>query len=150
MKDAQIIIRNMQECDVDDIFAIEQACFSKPWTRQALLEVVTDEKAFYLVAVDSQMKKAVGYVGAYLILDEADINQVAIASSYRRKGIASALLQDFMQKLSAKEIRAITLEVRASNRAAISLYEKMGFQTEGIRKNFYEAPIEDACIMWKR
>lgn len=145
-----IQIREMLPRDVDEVFEIEKNCFSRPWTKQALEEILSDEKAYYLVAYDPDTDCVCGYVGAYLVLDEADINQVAVALSYRRKQIATKLLQDFMQNLSEKGIVAITLEVRKSNVAAISLYEKMGFITEGIRKNFYEAPTEDACIMWKR
>lgn len=148
--ETKIQIREMQLEDVEDIYTIEKECFSRPWTKEALQEIVVDNKALYLVAFDEITSQVVGYVGAYLILDEADINQVAVAPSFRRMKIASLLLQDFMQKLSKKGIASVTLEVRKSNKAAILLYEKMGFVTEGIRKNFYEAPTEDACIMWKR
>lgn len=146
----EILIRMIQPGDVEDIFEIEKACFSRPWSRESLAAVVTDEKACYVVAVDKKTHHVVGYVGSYIILDEADINQVAVSEKYRRCGIAAALMQDFMQKLEKKNIKAITLEVRAGNVAAIALYKKMGFEMEGIRKNFYEAPVEDACIMWRR
>lgn len=146
----EILIRMIQPGDVEDIFEIEKACFSRPWSRESLAAVVTDEKACYVVAVDKNTHHVVGYVGSYIILDEADINQVAVSEKYRRCGIAAALMQDFMQKLEEKNIKAITLEVRAGNVAAIALYKKMGFEMEGIRKNFYEAPVEDAYIMWRR
>lgn len=148
--ESELMIRTMRIEDVEDIFVIEQKCFSRPWTKEALAAVVEDEKASYLVAVDKKTSHVVGYVGAYIILDEADINQVAVLEDYRRCGIATALMQDFMQKMKERNIRAITLEARVGNKAAIALYEKIGFRTEGIRKKFYEAPVEDACIMWKR
>lgn len=150
MAETDFLFRRMQPEDAKDVFSIEENSFSRPWSYDDLAKVTEDEKAFYEVAVDRTSGQVVGYIGAYLILDEADINQVAVSPLYRRRGIAQALLQDFMQKLRKKNIDAITLEVRASNEAAIALYEKCGFKNEGVRKNFYEAPVEDAYIMWKR
>lgn len=144
-----IVIRTMLESDIDEMHEIEKTCFSRPWSRQDIAKLLTDDKAFYLVAVDENSNSVVGYVGAYIIYDEADINQVAVASAYRRCGIGKKLLQDFMQKMSEKGIYDITLEVRASNEAAIALYSQSGFRTEGVRKQFYELPTEDAYIMWK-
>ena len=140
----------MQPQDAPRVPEIEQICFSSPWSEKALEEVAVKTDALYLVAEDTDTYDVAGYVGAYLILWEADINQVAVAPAYRRCGIAMRLMQDFMQKARARGITEVTLEVRKSNSAAIALYEKCGFQTEGIRKNFYEAPTEDACIMCKR
>lgn len=141
-------IRKLLECDIDAICVIENAAFSMPWSRQAFEDVVNDSKACYVVAEEDG--KPVGYCGAYTILDEADINQVAVDENYRKRGIATAMLQELLQKLQRKGIRAVTLEVRKSNQAAISLYEGLGFVTEGVRKEFYEKPKEDALIMWKR
>ena len=145
-----IRIRQMTQEDIPQVVEIERCSFSRPWSRGALEKVVADENALYLAAEDTQTGAVVGYMGAYLILDEADINQIAVDVSYRKMGIGTQILHHFMQNLKERKITAVTLEVRKSNTAAIALYEKCGFVTEGIRKNFYESPTEDAYIMWKR
>ena len=145
-----IRIRRMTPEDAMQVVEIEQMCFSRPWSREALEKAAADPGALYLIAEDESSGAVAGYMGAYLILEEADINQVAVTPAYRRRGVATQIMQDFMQKVKDLGITAVTLEVRKSNLEAIGLYEKMGFVTEGIRKNFYDAPTEDACIMWKR
>ena len=82
------------------------------------------------------------------VLDEADINTVAVLPSFRRKGMADKLLSEIF--LYCDEINAFHLEVRESNIPAISLYKKNGFETDGIRKNFYSNPTENAILMTKR
>lgn len=141
-------IRNMQEKDIDQIYIIEQDNFTMPWSKRAFLDTLTDSKALYLVA--AKENRILGYCGVYMILDEADINQIAVAKTDRRKGVARKLLHALFECLEQKGINAVTLEVRKSNEAAIALYKEMGFVTEGVRKGFYEKPTEDALIMWKR
>ena len=82
------------------------------------------------------------------IVGEGQINNVAVDASYQGRGIASKMMKALIEEGSRKKLTEFTLEVRESNIAAIRLYEKTGFQKEGIRKNFYDAPKEDAVIMW--
>ena len=91
----------------------------------------------------------VGYCGYLQVLDEADITNVAVDAASRRDGVGESMLQELMRRGAQKGIKAFTLEVRESNLAAISLYQKLGFASAGIRKNFYDAPKENAVIMWK-
>lgn len=142
------VITPMNKDDLNEVCEIEKQCFSIPWSKRSFEEALDNRNACYLTA--KLYGKVVGYCGAYKILDEADINQVAVADSYRRKGIGRAVLGALLQHLEEEGITAITLEVRSSNTPAVRLYESMGFSTEGIRKNFYEKPTEDALIMWKR
>ena len=83
------------------------------------------------------------------VLDEADITNVSVDAASRRDGVGESMLQELMRRGEQKGIKAFTLEVRESNLAAISLYQKLGFVSAGIRKNFYDAPKENAVIMWK-
>ena len=145
-----ILIRQMQTSDVAQVSEMEKSYFSVPWTTQALEEITDNQSAFYMVAMDDRSCEVVGYCGMYCILGEGDINQVAVKEACRGKGIGRKLLQDFMQEGIKRGIQTFTLEVRASNAAAIRLYESCGFQIEGTRKNFYDKPREDAYIMWKR
>ena len=141
-------IRKMQEKDIEQISRIEEACFSVPWSAKAFEEAMGKPNALYLVALDGE--EILGYCGVYMILDEADINQVAVRESARRQGIGKKLLEELLRQLEAQGIKAVTLEVRKSNTAAVALYESFEFVLEGQRKNFYENPTEDAWIMWKR
>lgn len=143
-----IMVRLMEENDTTEVAAIEKEVFSMPWSKQAFSDALQDTKALYLVAEEND--RIVGYCGVYNIVGEGDITNVAVAESERGRGIAGKMLTGLLEEGSAHGIEAFTLEVRSSNAPAIHLYEKLGFVTEGIRKNFYEKPTEDALIMWKR
>lgn len=134
--------------DLDQVSKIEAECFSMPWSRKSLEEVLDNPRAFYVTAREEG--NIIGYCGAYVVLDEADINQVAVVQSYRGQGVGRKMMHALLERLKQTGVKAVTLEVRAGNQPAIALYEALGFQTEGIRKNFYEKPVEDALIMWKR
>lgn len=112
------------------------------------MDALQKTDAYYIVAVTDD--RVVGYCGAYGVCDEADINQVAVTGNYRRSGIGERMVRQLLDGLKERGYLYTTLEVRKSNTAAIALYEKLGFVSEGIRKNFYEKPTEDAVIMWKR
>lgn len=144
-------IRNMTTDDLEQVCQIENNSFSVPWSYKSFEESLANPNVCYVVACPEDNKQQIqGYCGAYLIGDEADINQVAVAQEHRRNGIGKQMLEGLLQILEEKDIVAVTLEVRKSNTAAIALYENAGFVTEGVRKNFYEKPTEDALIMWKR
>ena len=146
--DMEVQIVKMSADDVDRVVEIEQECFSMPWTKQGFLEALKQNNSFYYVAkVGTQI---VGHCGAYGVCNEGDINQVAVTNAYRRQGIARRMVSTMMEEMKKNGFLEITLEVRAGNDSAIALYESLGFVQEGIRKNFYEKPIEDAIIMWKR
>lgn len=141
-------IDDMRKEDLEQVSTMEAACFSMPWSKKSFEENLNRSDAVYVVARDGD--KVLGYCGAYVILNEADINQVAVEPLHRKKGVGGKMLAVLLEKLRKAGADAVTLEVRKSNEAAIALYESMGFVTEGIRKNFYEKPVEDALIMWKR
>lgn len=141
-------IHDMKKENLEQVAAIERNSFSMPWSLKSFEETLDNPNAFYIVAEENG--QVAGYCGAYLVLDEADVNQVAVLSSCRNRGIGKKIMKALLQRLEEAGAAAVTLEVRQSNKAAIALYESLGFVTEGIRKNFYEKPVEDALIMWKR
>ncbi len=146
----QVIYRTITYDDIEEAYALESAVFSEPWPKSAFEEIVENKDADYYVAEDADTGKLLGGCVIFRILDEGDITNVAVWPEYRRQGVAEGLLKfalDHAQKLGNDEF---TLEVRASNEAAIRLYEKCGFASEGIRPGFYSKPKEDAVIMWKR
>ncbi|MDE7157012.1 MAG: ribosomal protein S18-alanine N-acetyltransferase [Lachnospiraceae bacterium] len=138
----------MEHRDIKSVAQLEQQCFSRPWSERSLEREVDNPNSLFLVYEEKQ--EIVGYIGMYLIMDEADITNIAVSEIYRGKGYGKKLLMEAVNRIFAKGYQAMTLEVRKSNRPAICLYERAGFKIEGERKRFYESPTEDAFIMWKR
>ena len=145
-----ITIREMNLADVDCVCVLEEMAFSMPWHKESFIEMIENKDALYLVADDEQAG-IIGCCGVRSIVGEGDISNVVVHPDYRKKGVAYRMLGELISR-GEKEfgITEFTLEVRCSNMAAIRLYEKLGFVSEGVRKNFYEEPVEDALIMWKR
>ena len=144
----EFIIRPMQATDVEQVGRIEAECFTMPWSAGVFHKVLEDTKCLYLVAeTEGQIA---GMCGLTNILGEADISNVAVDAAFRGQGVAFAMLSELIRRGEAVGIEAFTLEVRVSNAAAIRVYEKLGFVSEGIRPRFYERPLEDAMIMWRR
>ena len=134
----------MNECHVAAVAELEKQNFSLPWDEASVRSELTNQLALWLVAVEDG--QVVGYVGSQTVMQEADMMNIAVADSHRRRGIARTLVEELIRLLDAYQL---TLEVRASNAPAIALYESMGFQQVGLRKNYYKMPKEDALILRK-
>lgn len=144
----KLVIRKMEEKDLSEVCRIEAESISQPWSRKAFQESIALHYTLFLVAeFEGQVA---GYCGCYQSLEEAEITNVAVDRNFRRQGIARKLLQELFRQGKERGAFAYTLEVRVSNLPAIGLYESLGFESVGIRKNFYENPREDAEIMWRR
>ncbi len=137
----------MQERHIEDVIDIENICFSHPWSKQSIIDAKNNHTRFFVFEKDG---RAVGYVGVSAILDEGYITNIAVLPEYRKQGVATALFTKLDDFANENKLSFISLEVRKNNQNAISLYEKFGYKTEGVRKNFYDAPKEDAYIMTKR
>ena len=133
---------------LDEVAELERLCFSVPWSRNMLADELDNALSAMLVALDDQGRVA-GYAGLQVILDEGYITNVAVRPDCRRQGVAGQILQVFLDFAQAQGLAFLTLEVRASNQAAILLYGSRGFRGMGRRKNYYEHPREDAIIMTK-
>ena len=142
---AQIIIKPMTPEDVEQVHEIEEVCFSIPWSLENFQNIFRYKENYYLTAWDED--KIVGFIGLMAVAGEGDITNVAVLPSYRKQGIGDCLVSSMIALAKEKEISRIMLEVRASNEAAIHLYEKYGFEFLCIRKNYYQKPDEDANIM---
>ena len=130
---------------LDQMEEIERLCFSDPWSRRLLSELLENEAAATLAAVGED-GAVLGYAGIQVVLDEGYIANIAVDPKWRRQGLAGELLEVYCRFAQA-HLAFLTLEVRASNEAAIALYVKHGFVQAGVRKNYYQDPKEDALIM---
>ena len=147
MKQNNMRIVPMEASHVPQIAALEQLCFTDPWPEAAIEPELENPLSLWLVAMDGA--ELAGYVGSQSVLGEADVMNVAVAPSHRRRGIAQALLNRLQQELAARQVCSLTLEVRASNAPAVALYEKLGYLQVGRRPNYYHKPKEDALILRK-
>jgi len=142
-----MIIDKMNSSHVAQIAQLEKICFSDPWSEKSVASELDNKLAFWLVAAEGDT--VAGYIGSQTVIDETDMMNVAVHPDFRRKGIAEALVNGLVEHLKTMGSRCLTLEVRASNAAAIALYEKLGFAEIGRRKNYYRNPREDALILRK-
>ncbi len=141
----EILIRRMEEEDVPSVAAIEKTSFSLPWSETSFLNEIHKQRAISKVAVLDDT--VVGYICAESVMDEGHILNLGIHPQYRKKGIATALVENILEDLKLRACSFLYLEVRASNFAAKRLYKSFGFTIVGTRKNYYVAPNEDAVIM---
>lgn len=135
----------MDRANVPDAAAVERECFSAPWSEDMLAQELYNDGASYILAV-AEDGAVLGYAGLNVVLDEGCIEKVAVKGQYRRMGVADALVDAFV-RFGRAHLAFLTLEVRASNEAAIGLYLKHGFEQVGRRKNYYTGPREDAVLM---
>lgn len=141
--------RRMRIDDVHAAAELEAEAFGKEaWKEKDFVETLGLDYALYVVAFENE--QLAGICGLRNLCGDADITNVAVSDCHRRKGIARAMLKFLMEESETLGVQQFTLEVRAGNTPAIKLYEGLGFVTEGVRKNFYTDPVEDALIMWNR
>ena len=141
-------IIDAEESMISQLAALEEQCFSMPWTEQQLRSQLPDANHEFIAAVDGD-GRVLGYVGMMFVLDEGYISNVAVSPECRRQGIGDALIAEMDSRAKKRALSFATLEVRESNYAAIALYGSRGFRGEGRRKNYYDHPKEDAIIMTK-
>ena len=137
----------MTSGQLDDVYIIETECFSHPWSKQSLEEELNNETSLFLVAKEEN--EVIGYIGMSIVIDEGYIFNVAVREKYRNKGVATALINEFVTYGKKNNFSFITLEVRESNLPAISLYSKFGFIKAGERKDYYSNPKENAILLTK-
>lgn len=140
-----MLIRRMTAQDVEKVAQIESANFTQPWSENAFITALQSKDNILLVA--ERDSGIIGYICMYVVLDEGEITNVAVAQSSRGDGVGSLIMREAFGCAAKAGVQRIVLEVRVSNTPAIGLYKKMGFVELGIRKGFYDMPKEDAYIM---
>lgn len=136
----------MREEQAGAVAALERLCFDAPWSEAALCRLVREGGFAVLCEEGGQV---VAYGGMLCVLDEGQVTNIATHPDYRRRGYGEAVLLEMIGEAKRRGIASLSLEVRASNAAAIALYEKHGFLAAGTRRGFYTHPREDALVMIK-
>ena len=143
-----IELRRLEPGDLDTVEQIERASYPTPWSRAMFVAELRKPSAL-AVGAYSEQGALVGYAFVSRYVDAWHVMNVAVATEYRRRGIATALLERLFEVTATDSRRGYTLEVRASNSGAIRLYERLGFEARGTRRGYYTDNREDALIMWR-
>lgn len=142
-----MIIKKMCDADIKNAAEIEKLCFVHPWSEQSIKDEMEKENSVFLMAFEGDLP--IGYVGLSAVFDEGYMGNLAVIEAYRRKGVGKALMQKLLSQCEKLDLTFATLEVRASNTPAVSLYQSLGFIEAGRRKNYYKEPLEDALLLTK-
>lgn len=140
-------IKKAEDTELPEIATLEKEIFSDAWSLKSLKETWQQKNAEIFAAKDQE--KLIGYVIFYHVLDEGEIARIATAPALRRQGAATQMFRGLVSFCLEHQIEKIMLEVRDGNESARRFYQKCGFTEDGIRKNYYENPKEDAVLMSK-
>ncbi|MCL2840339.1 MAG: ribosomal protein S18-alanine N-acetyltransferase [Defluviitaleaceae bacterium] len=132
---------------LDTIYKIENEAFPDPWSKDSILYEISEPHSIFLVAIN-QHHGVIGYGSMRHIIDEGHISNIAVSSAHKNQGVGSLLMDGLIHEARRLKMTALTLEVRESNLAAITLYEKYGFASAGVRRGYYVHPNEDGIVMW--
>ena len=142
------IVRQMEVDDLQQVMAIENENFTMPWTEKGFLTFLLRYDTLFLVAEEDG--EIIGFAGVVIVLDEGDITNVAVKKSRQREGLGRLLIESLVRLVAELNVVVLHLEVRESNEQAISLYRRVGFESVGIRHNYYEVPKENAVMMRRK
>ncbi len=136
---------------LDEVVGLQHLSFTSPWSADAIgWELRETDVARLYVLEEEGTERLLAYCACWVIFDELHINSLAVAPDVRRRGYARHLLDRVFQETVPEGVTSATLEVRRSNTAALALYDRLGFQVEGVRTNYYQNPREDALVLWHR
>jgi [ribosomal protein S18]-alanine N-acetyltransferase len=141
-------LRRLESRDLDTVETIERASYPTPWSH-AMFAAELRKPSSVAIGAYLEDGQLVGYAFVSRYVDAWHVMNVAVAPGFRRRGIATTLLARLFEVTAADPRRGYTLEVRISNADAIRLYEKLGFESRGIRRGYYTDNREDALIMWR-
>jgi len=143
--DKLLTIRTLADEDLIKVAQLDDQLFESSWPVDSLRKELENKVSVNIVVCDDT--SIVGYTTTWMIVDELQINKIAVVPAYRNLGIASWMLEYILQCAKQFEMLSVYIEVRRSNASAIHLYEKFGFSQFGVRINYYDSPKEDALLM---
>jgi ribosomal-protein-alanine N-acetyltransferase len=142
-------IRELSLRDLGAVERIERRTYPTPWSRSMFAGELVKPSSICLGAYDADGGRLLGYLIVSRYVDAWHVMNVAVDPDHQRRGIATVLLDRLFERTAGDAQRGYTLEVRVSNSAAISLYERLGFRARGVRRAYYTDNQEDALIMWR-
>lgn len=140
-----VAIRSMRPADLDDVMAIERRSFTAPWEEATFRGLMRRPTASLLVA--EREGEVVGYSVTWFAADEAELGDIAVVPELRGFGLGRRMLEEAVAEARKRGARSLFLEVREANRVARQLYHSAGFEVVGVRKQYYNEPVEDAIVM---
>lgn len=141
-----MVVRRPRRDELVRVAALEAECFSHPWTQEGFAQAYADDNVIFLVAADAQV---IGYVLLYTAADQGEIPTIAVDRGRRGEGVGSALLAALFEEAGRRGVTRVFLEVRQGNLAAKALYRANAFVLVGVRRDFYQDPLEDADLMMR-
>lgn len=140
-------IRLMDLSDIEAVMEVETATYAEPWQRHIFYQELSQnlQAHYYVLELDGNV---VGYAGMWVVIDDAQITNIAILPGYRGKKLGERLFRFMLGKAVMLGAVRLSLEVRVSNHVAQRMYRKFGLVEGGIRKNYYSDNQEDAIVMW--
>lgn len=148
MKVSELTLRKLGKSDAPTLSLLEKECFSCPWSEESFFECLGNDRFYFVGLLEDD--ELVGYGGLVTVLDEGDVANIAVRSDRRGGGLGRTLLTALGEEAKRRGVIYLHLEVRESNAPARHLYESFGFTLDGIRKNYYTKPQENAVLMTKK
>ena len=137
------------EADLDGVLRVEAESFTNPWTREMYAWELQNRNVCHIYVVRTDTCPVAGFCAFWLVFDEIHINNVAVLPQFRGQRVGTTLMQHVLAEARRLGAKRATLEVRASNHAALRLYERLGFYVAATRRHYYSNPVEDALILWR-
>ena len=137
------------DADLDGVLQVEAESFTNPWTREMYAWELQNRNVCHIYVVRTADCPVAAFCAFWLVFDEIHINNIAVLPQFRSQGIGTTLLNYVFTEARRLGAKRATLEVRASNDAALRLYERLGFYVAATRKHYYSKPVEDALILWR-
>ena len=145
---SSIVFREMTDDDLDAVVRLERECFTEPWSLRMFREELDHRPQTYFFVARGADDDLLGYGGAWFLVDECHVVNIAVRTDQRRRKLGALCLLHLIDQSLARGMKRFTLEVRANNEAALRLYEKFGFIAVALRKQYYREEKQDAVVMW--
>ncbi|HSJ32010.1 MAG TPA: ribosomal protein S18-alanine N-acetyltransferase [Longimicrobiales bacterium] len=142
---ADVRLRDMVATDVPAVVAIERASYTMPWSEATFRGLLRRRDAEMVSAETEGI--VIGYAAFWCVVDQGELGNVAVSAGWRGLGLGARLVEDVLRRAARRGVREVFLEVRPSNTVARQLYERLGFRPVGRRRNYYQAPVEDAIVL---
>ena len=144
-----VVVRSMSIEDVATVARLERESFTTPWSARTFRTLLGRPGAELWVA-EHATGGVVGYYVLWCIQDQGELANIAVEERYRGQRIGAMLLDHALEVAAGRGVESVYLEVRVSNEAARAMYESRGFEQIGVRRNYYDRPREDACVLMTR